>query len=591
LAQAGYEVRSIPDPVEALELFCTHCPDVVVLAADLPLVSGQPLPALFASHGLRPGAPVVVIDKAHLGRARGRQAILGWKPNAYVEDPLKGDALRERLHALRDAPVAQPGPGVGQLLARTPVQAGPLKTADLPAQLCSLFRLRRHGVLVLAEGTAVCHVHLAEGAPVAFATNVPDQAWSAYFAERGRPAPPGDGPGGLGSFPPRDSVEGEAPDAPLWRDFVRLRVAEQVGRRRGHFGFYAGDQPTPHLPQAQVPALAPLLEGARKAFRVQRFGRVLKPHQGLFPVRTPSFAEDLRALGLDTADLKICMQVNGRLKLKELLAHGRGGLGQAYSLFWFLHLCGALHFAEAPLPITGPGETDTLPERRRKPLPPELATQLREGALRIITTSYFTVLGLDIAADGEAVERAYREVAARFHPDTHAEYDIRPLQDVLESVQDKLTAAYRVLSVDEKRRAYLQYLFSRSVPGRVSPVHIDAEVAVRRGEAHARRGDARSALMAFEEAVRLNPREPEYFAYLVWFTYQLGESQDRARVADKLLRRALGLFPHATRLQILRAILDSDQGEVSRARKRLLQVLEENPSSALAKAALRYIGR
>jgi hypothetical protein len=51
-------------------------------------------------------------------------------------------------------------------------------------------------------------------------------------------------------------------------------------------------------------------------------------------------------------------------------------------------------------------------------------------------------------------------------------------------VQDKLTAAYRVLSVDEKRRAYLQYLFSRSAPGRVAPVHVGAESAVRRGAAY-----------------------------------------------------------------------------------------------------------
>jgi tetratricopeptide (TPR) repeat protein len=337
--------------------------------------------------------------------------------------------------------------------------------------------------------------------------------------------------------------------------------------------------------------LALLLAGARQAFRVQRFGRVLKPHLAQYPVRTPTFAEDLRALGLETADLKISMQINGRLRLKELLAHGRGGLKEAYSLFWFLHLCGALHFAENPLPVSGPGESEPLPQRRRKPLPPELATQLREGALRIITGSYFTVLGLDIAADAEAAERAYREVAARFHPDTHAEYDTRALQDLLETVQDKLTAAYRVLSVDEKRRAYLQYLFSRSAPGRVSPVHIDAEVAIRRGEAHVRRGDTRSALQCFEEAVRLNPKEPEYQAYLVWFTYQLGEPAERTQAADKLLKRALNLFPRTLRLQILRAILDSDLGEPSRARKRLLQVLEENPESALAKAALHYVGR
>jgi hypothetical protein len=45
---------------------------------------------------------------------------------------------------------------------------------------------------------------------------------------------------------------------------------------------------------------------------------------------------DLPALGLDTDDLKIAMQINGRLLLRDLLAHGRGDLRRGYSLLWFL---------------------------------------------------------------------------------------------------------------------------------------------------------------------------------------------------------------------------------------------------------------
>ena len=51
--------------------------------------------------------------------------------------------------------------------------------------------------------------------------------------------------------------------------------------------------------------------------------------------------------------------------------------------------------------------------------------------MKIVTGSYFQVLGLDIAADSEAVEKAYHEVAIRFHPDTYAEWDLSEIADVL----------------------------------------------------------------------------------------------------------------------------------------------------------------
>ncbi len=49
---------------------------------------------------------------------------------------------------------------------------------------------------------------------------------------------------------------------------------------------------------------------------------------------------------------------------------------------------------------------ESIAPRKRKPLPAETEASLRDGAVKIITSSYFRCLGLDIAADSEAVERA-----------------------------------------------------------------------------------------------------------------------------------------------------------------------------------------
>jgi tetratricopeptide (TPR) repeat protein len=214
--------------------------------------------------------------------------------------------------------------------------------------------------------------------------------------------------------------------------------------------------------------------------------------------------------------------------------------------------------------------------------------------VKIITSSYFHSLGLDIAADMEAVERAYHETGMKFHPDNYAEYDLSDLRDLLDSVQEKLSASYRVLSLEEKRKAYLQYLVGKlEVGGRVNAINVEAEVLIRRGESYLRKKDYRMALQLFEEAVALNPREPEFYSYLAWATYHaaLGPLKDRAKEAQKVLKKALSLSPYLERAQIILAIIDNDLEDATSARKRLLKVLELNPNSKLAKAALRKVGR
>ncbi len=175
----------------------------------------------------------------------------------------------------------------------------------------------------------------------------------------------------------------------------------------------------------------------------------------------------------------------------------------------------------------------------------------------------------------------------------YAEHDISDLKDLLDSVQEKLSASYRVLSVEDKRKAYLQYLLPKLEAGRVNGINADAEVLINRGAAYLKRKDFRMALQLFEEAVELHPREPEFYAYLAWATYMaaVGPLKDRAAAAQKVLKRAFSVSASLERAHIISAIIDNDLGDATSARKRLLKVLEQNPKSQLAKAALRKVGR
>lgn len=611
LAQHGYSVRTAGDPATAMERLVSERPDAVVLAVDFPRLEGAHLGALVraSDHGAR--MPLIAIDKGHLGKARGVSAILDIQANAYVADPTKLAELNSKLDALvqaADSAKAAGASGLQAVLARPPVASGELKGYPLPAFIHSLVQLQREGVLVVAFRDLTRRVYFLGGAPVNYDSNARQDSLPNYLVERGDLTPPQAEAvlkalsGGLriGAALAEAGVDlqGEALHDKL-SDYTREKLAQVIGMREGRFAFYAGNEFASEVAAVEVPALAPVLEGARRAFSLKIFAQALRGHLGEFPHRTPEFGKQLPALGLDTQDLKVAMQVNGRILLKDLLAHGRGDLHRSYSLMWFLNLAGCLGFSTTP--VAGSAEEqaytvqDRIAPRKRKPLPPETMARLRDAAVKIITGSYFRVLGLDIAADTEAVEKAYHEVATTFHPDSYPEHDTSEIQDLLDSVQEKLSASYRVLSVEEKRKAYLQYLFSKMDVGvgRATQVNVDAEIALKRGEAALRRKDPRSARIAFESAVALNPREPEYYCHLAWATYlsEDGDIKARAKAAQKLLKKALGLNPYLERAIIITAIIDAELGEHSTARRKLLEVLKLNPGSALAKAALLKVGR
>lgn len=610
LVQAGYAVKTASDPGKALELFVSERPDAVLVAVDLPKLDTQHLAQRIRSSDQGARVPLLAIDKGHLGRARGVSAILDLKANGYVPDPTKVQELLQKLKPLVDAASASKGmgaTGVAAVLARPPVASGDLRGFPLPALLNSFFRLHRDGVLVVAFRDLTRRVYFLRGRPVNYDSTARQDAFANWLVERKELTEAQSEAvlkalgGGLriGTALAEAGVALEGEELLLrLRDYTREKVSQAVAMREGRYAFYAGDDFAKDVAAVEVPALGAILEGARRTFPLKVFGAALKGHLNEYPYRSADFGPDLPELGLNTDDLKVAMQMNGRISMHDILAHGRGDLRNAYSLVWFLNLTGDLRFSKAPIPsteTTAYASTDKIAPKRRKPLPADLVTQLRDSAVKIITGSYFRVLGLDLTADTEQVEEAYHEVARRFHADSYAEFDTSEIQDLLDSVMEKLSASYRVLSVEEKRKAYVQYLFSRLDVGRSSDVSVDAEIALHRGTAALKRQDFTGAVRAFEEAVALNPREPEYYSYLAWATY-LGAGRspdpvDRARAAQKLLKKALALNPTLERAVIISAIIEGETGDASTARKKLLKVLEQNPNAHLAKAALRKLGR
>src|SRR5689334_15581357 len=97
LAQAGYTVRAVSEPAQAMEFFVVENPTAVVVAVDLPKLAGAHLATLIRGHSQGARVPIVAIDKGHLGKARGVASVLDLKVVAYLADPLKPGELVGRL--------------------------------------------------------------------------------------------------------------------------------------------------------------------------------------------------------------------------------------------------------------------------------------------------------------------------------------------------------------------------------------------------------------------------------------------------------------------------------------------------------------
>jgi CheY-like chemotaxis protein len=601
LAAAGFEVLPAEDSQEAYELYASQRPAVVVLAADFGEDAGAALAKRLREVDAR--VLVVVADKEHLGKARGLTAVLPMKANAYVPNPTTRELVDKVQQLVAQSAAAQGAlRGASLVLSRGASERGDVKPGSVARLLHQLWRALSDGILVLEEGGRERRIHLLRGAPVAFQSPDPAESLVGWMAASGRlePAARGAALDGMASGLSAGAAliaagvldPGEPLQAAL-RAHLKAMVVRSVGTKEGRWRFHPGAEFAPEVHPVDILPLQAILEGARAGLPARHFADALRAVMEAYPARTAEFQRLLPAAGLSSQDVRLALALDGHATAREWLDARQRDLKEALALLWFLSLVGAVAFHDDP--TAGDEAYGKAPPRRKKPLPADRADALRQAALQILPGTYFHALGVDIAADAVEVERAYQEVASRFHPDGFAEYDVGDLEDLLAAVQDKLTAAYRVLSSDEKRRGYLSFLVLKAeLAGvRQERIDLDAEILLKRGErALVARRNA-EAVAALAAAVQRNPKEPEYHAMLGFaelFDPVLPPSQ-RVAEARKNARRALQLAPdHARALAVL-ALAEQRGGEVQEARKVVLAGLKAHPSSEVLKQVLHRLNR
>jgi tetratricopeptide (TPR) repeat protein/DNA-binding NarL/FixJ family response regulator len=595
VAEAGFE----PIPAKAAaawETWAATRPGLVIVAADAP-------DAAALTQRMREADPrvlVVVADKEHLGKALGLRACIPIKANAYIPDPTRKE-LVERLRQL----VAQSGQsrprlrGAKLILSRAPSAHGEVKPGVVPRLLHQIWRALSEGILVLSDGGPEERFYFLRGVPVAYDSDDPADSLLRRLFESGRmdqathdvaldALASGLSPGAAliaaGVLDP-----GEPLTAAL-RAHVKAMALRAVGLKKGRWHFHDGNEFAGQVQPTEILPLQAILEGARLHMPVKHFSDALKAVSDAYPVRTGDFQQLLPACALSNADLRLALAIDGHTLTSAYLEARKSELKDALGLLWFLSMVGAVAFHETPPESAGTNRYGAQPPGRKKPLPADRAQAIRQAALQIVPGTHLHALGVDITATTAEVERAYAEVESRFHPDGFSEFEVGDLEDLLTAIQSKVTAAYRVLGSEEKRRAYLGFLLVQfEISGARRPgIDLDAEIALKRAEKALRGRRPAEAVEALREAAERNPREPEYLAMLAFACLldPVLPASERAEEARRAAKRALALAPEHVRALAVLALAEEARGSASDARRIVLDALGVHPDHELLKAVL-----
>jgi len=595
LSQAGFDVVLGVDPQRAYELYAAQRPEAVVLGVD---ASSTELARRLREAD--PRALLVLIDREHLGRAVGLRALLPLKANAYVADPTRRELL-DRLQQLVAQRVPDRPRGTARVLSREPSARGEVRPGVVPRLLHQLWRSLSDGILVVEGASPTRRVCFRHGSPVMAHSDDPDEALLRWLRQTGRleaathetalEAMAGGLSPGAALIAAGVAEPGEQLQA-LLAQHVRGLVVRTVGAREGRWRFHPGGEFEADGPAVELPPLAVILEGARLGIPARHFTESLRAVLDAFPNRTGDLPQLLPAAALGSGDLKLAVSLDGRTTTRDWLAARSAEMKDALSLLWFLSMVGAVAFHDTP---PAPDAFGAAPARRKRTLPPERGQAIRQAALQILPGTYLRALGVEIDADGPAVEQAYRTVASRFHPDGFAEYDLGDLSDLLEEIQEKLAAAYRVLSDDERRAAYLERLVARleQTGARRPGVDWAAEISLKRGQRALQRRRPGEAAVALRQAVQQNPREPEYSAMLAFALLFDPDAPpaEGAQEARKLARKALGIVPDHPRTAAALALAEEALGDTAEARRVTLSALKAHPGSELLKRVLFRMNR
>ncbi|MHA1568790.1 MAG: tetratricopeptide repeat protein, partial [Alphaproteobacteria bacterium] len=119
---------------------------------------------------------------------------------------------------------------------------------------------------------------------------------------------------------------------------------------------------------------------------------------------------------------------------------------------------------------------------------------------------------------------------------------------------------------------------------------VKSELLFQQGEEALRNSDFVGARDLFAQAMALNPKEAEYFAYLGWTTFQeRPEDPEAIQKGRDLLEQAVSINPGLDSAYMFLGLLELNEGHKDRAREFFEKAVQYNPENTRAQAELKKL--
>ncbi|MBN9688138.1 MULTISPECIES: J domain-containing protein [unclassified Corallococcus] len=173
-------------------------------------------------------------------------------------------------------------------------------------------------------------------------------------------------------------------------------------------------------------------------------------------------------------------------------------------------------------PVAGPGAARPAPPVVAAPAAPAASgpapgsdelPALRQLAATLKGQNHFQRLGLTEQTEGSAVKIAYFRLAKLYHPDTLPQGAPLELEKLKAEVFAYIGDAYRALSDDKSRAAYIEELKSGGGDGVDVQAILQAEELFQKACILVKARKYPEAVKMLNDAIALNAEEPEFFAW------------------------------------------------------------------------------
>jgi curved DNA-binding protein CbpA len=200
------------------------------------------------------------------------------------------------------------------------------------------------------------------------------------------------------------------------------------------------------------------------------------------------------------------------------------------------------------------------------------------------------VLGVKQEATGAQVKTAYFQLAKSYHPDAVPADAPADVKKLCADVFARVSEAWSVLGEDAPRAAYLEKLRTGGT-AEVDVMNIfQAENVFQAGTLLVKARKYEEGLRKFEEAMKLNPEEPEFGMWKAWCEFLLADDRKRKLVqASSAIEVGLRKNPRCAQGYLFLGQMAKLAGDVALAEKHLKRGLEVAPEHAELQRELKYL--